>query len=242
MKTATTTKRIVFSLGSKGGTGKTTTTLAIAEWLMAQNQNCILLDLDIENKVKGSLQHFYPQAAKININTPAGLDAFVDHLDGDVSVLLADMGASQGQVTFPWFDAMYEAVSALGVAFTGVAVCTDDPASVDGLLTWAAALQDRVEYLVVENATSAFAEFVYWRQSEQAKRFRQIFQPTVIRMNYRIPDLETASRNHGVTLGQVAGRQTEAPELQRTSLVLRAQSYRTQLFTEIEKARGLLLP
>jgi MinD-like ATPase involved in chromosome partitioning or flagellar assembly len=242
MKTQAATKRVIFSMGSKGGTGKTTFTLALAEWFAAQSVNCILLDLDVENKVKGSLCHSFPKAAKINVNTPAGLDSFVDHLDGDASVLLADMGAGQGQVAHDWFDSMYEGVSGLGIALTGIAVCTDDPASVDGLLSWGAALQDRVDYIVVENAITAFADFRYWRHSEQANRFREIFHPTVIQMAYRVPDLETACRNHGVTLGQVAGRQTTAAELQRTSLVLRAQSYRSQLFSEIEKARRFLLP
>jgi hypothetical protein len=37
-----------------------------------------------------------------------------------------------------------------------------------------------------------------------------MFEPTVIQMDYRLPDLENASRNHGVTLGQIAGRTTNA--------------------------------
>lgn len=242
MTTEIVTKRIVFSSGSKGGTGKSTFTLALADWFFTQKVNCTLLDLDIENKVKGSLQHFYPQAPKINVNTPAGLDAFIDHLDGDHPVLLGDMGASQGHVAFNWFDSMYESVSDLGISFTAVGLVTDDPASVDGLLSWAAALQHRVQYLVVENSISAFCDFVYWRQSEQAARFREIFNPAIVPMRFRVPELEAGCRNHGVTLGQVANRQTSVPELQKTSLVLRAQSYRTELFHSIEKARHLLLP
>jgi cellulose biosynthesis protein BcsQ len=76
MKTGIATKRIVFSLGSKGGTGKSTVCLALADWFMAEKVNCVLLDLDLENKVKGSLQHFYPQAAKINVNTPGRVGCF----------------------------------------------------------------------------------------------------------------------------------------------------------------------
>ncbi|HLJ90770.1 MAG TPA: hypothetical protein VKZ53_28455 [Candidatus Angelobacter sp.] len=242
MKSQNRTKRIVFSIGSKGGTGKSTFVLALADWLLSQNTQCVLLDLDIENKVKGSLKHFYPQAPKIDVHTPSGLDAFIDYLDGDCSVLLADMGASQGQVAFGWFDAMYESVAGLGISFTAIGLVTDDPASVDGLLSWAAALQHRVEYLVVENSISAFCNFVYWRESEQASRFREIFNPSVIPMRFRVPELEAGCRNHGVTLGQVASRQTSVSELQKTSLVLRAQSYRNELFNSIEEVRQVILP
>jgi hypothetical protein len=96
--------------------------------------------------------------------------------------------------------------------------------------------------LIVENAVAEHSDFTYWRESEQAMRFQQIFSPAVIRMDYRLPDLENATRNHGVTLGQVASRETGAPELQKASLVMRAQSYRRRMFAEFDKVRELLLP
>jgi MinD-like ATPase involved in chromosome partitioning or flagellar assembly len=234
-------KRVILTMGGKGGVGKTSFITVVAEWLADRGTPCTLLDLDIENKAKGSFQNFFAAAEKLNVNTPAGLDAFVDRLEGSASILMADMGAGSGKVTHDWFDAMHASVSELGIGFTAVGLVTDDPASVDSVLSWGAALQDRVDYLIVENAITAHAEFTYWRGSEQAKRFREIFHPVVIRMGYRIPDLETACRNHGVTLGEVAGRKTDAVELQRTSLVLRAQSYRSQLFAEIDQAKDLLL-
>jgi NAD(P)-dependent dehydrogenase (short-subunit alcohol dehydrogenase family) len=233
-------KRVILTMGGKGGVGKSTAAATVAEWLIERGASITLLDLDTENKSKGSLQHFFKAAEKLNVNTPAGLDAFVDRLEGS-SILMADMGAGAGRVTHDWFDAMHEAVAEMGISFTAIGLVTDDPASVDSVLAWGAALQDRVDYLVVENSITAFAEFTYWRCSEQAQRFRDIFHPVVIRMGYRIPDLETACRNHGVTLGDVAGRRTDAIELQRTSLVLRAQSYRSQLFAEIDRAKDLLL-
>ena len=61
-------------------------------------------------------------------------------------------------------------------------------------------------------------------------------------MDYRLPDLENALRNHGVTLGKVATRQTKAQELQKASLVMRAQSYRRRMFAEFDRVKELLLP
>ncbi len=61
-------------------------------------------------------------------------------------------------------------------------------------------------------------------------------------MDYRLAELENAVRNHGVTLGDVAARRTNAGELQRSSLVMRAQSYRRRMFAEFESVKELLLP
>lgn len=236
-------KRVILSMGGKGGVGKTSVMSGLAEWFAANDIPVKLLDLDTENKARGSLTHFFGGSVpKVNIHTPAGLDSFVDQLADGPPVILADMGAGAGQITCDWFEAMYPDVSDARIAFTAIGVVTSDPASVESVLAWASWLQNRVEYLVVENSITEHADFTYWRQSEQALQFQGVFQPAVIHMDYRLPDLENAVRNHGVTLGDVAARTTKAPELQRASLVMRAQSYRRRMFAEFERVKELLLP
>ena len=61
-------------------------------------------------------------------------------------------------------------------------------------------------------------------------------------MAYRLPHLETAMRNHGVTLTQVVRRQTTVPELQLSKAVLRAEGYRQRLFAQFDAVNALLLP
>ena len=96
-------KRVVFTMGGKGGVGKTGVMVALAEWFEANEIPVTLLDLDTENKARGSLQHFFNgRVTKVNIHTPAGLDAFVDHLDSGASIILGDMGAGAGQVATNW--------------------------------------------------------------------------------------------------------------------------------------------
>jgi hypothetical protein len=237
------TKRVVFTMGGKGGTGKTGCMLALAEWFEANQIPFTLLDLDTENKARGSLKHYFSGSArKVNIHTPAGLDAFIDHLADGAPVILADMGAGSGQVAHEWFDTMYEDVAEQGVAFTAIGTVTSDPASVESVLSWANRLQDRVEYLIIENAATPHAELSYWQSSEAAQRFREMFQPVVISMEFRLADLENPARQHGVTLGQVAERKTQVGELQKASIVMRAQAYRRRLFAEFDKAKELLLP
>jgi MinD-like ATPase involved in chromosome partitioning or flagellar assembly len=236
-------KRVILSMGGKGGVGKTSVMAGLAEWFDENQIPVTILDLDTENKARGSLTHFFGgRVPKVNIHTPAGLDAFVDHLADGAPAIIADMGAGSGQVTYEWFERMYPDVAEAGIVFTAIGVVTSDPASVESVLAWASRLQDRVDYLIVENSVAEYTDFNYWRESEQAREFQRIFQPAVIRMDYRLADLENAARNHGATLGRVAGRSTDAPELQKASLVMRAQSYRRRMFTEFEKVKELLLP
>jgi hypothetical protein len=93
-----------------------------------------------------------------------------------------------------------------------------------------------------EASSYTHADFSYWRDSEQAQQFRTVFDPVVLAMEFRLPELENPARQHGVTLSQVAERKIELPELQRASVVIRALSYRRRLFAEIERAKHLLLP
>ncbi|HUY93823.1 MAG TPA: hypothetical protein VMU71_00950 [Terracidiphilus sp.] len=236
-------KRVVFTMGGKGGVGKTGVVVTLAEWFQANEIPVTLLDLDTENKARGSLKHFFNgTVTKVDVHTPAGLDAFVDHLDGGTPIILADMGAGAGQVAAGWFDSMYEDVAATGVRFTAVGIVTPDPASVESVLAWASQLQDRVEYVIVENATSALADFTYWRSTKQANEFRQAFTPAILQMEFRLAELESPLRQHGIQLGQVADRKTMVDELKRASLVMRAQSYRRRLFSEFDRGRETFLP
>jgi hypothetical protein len=71
MNTEGKNKRVVFTMGGKGGIGKTGLMVALAEWFEANEIPFTLLDLDTENKARGSLKHFFNgSVAKVN-NTPA---------------------------------------------------------------------------------------------------------------------------------------------------------------------------
>src|ERR1017187_2676153 len=116
-------KRVILSMGGKGGVGKTSVMTGLAEWFEENEIPVKLLDLDTENKTRGSLTHFFGgRVPKVDIHTPAGLDAFIDELADGPSVILADMGAGSGQVTYDWFDKMYPDVTDAGIVFTAIGV------------------------------------------------------------------------------------------------------------------------
>src|SRR6266516_4004415 len=114
-------KRVILSMGGKGGVGKTGVMTGLAEWFEANQIPVKLLDLDTENKARGSLTHFFVgRVPKVNIHTSAGLDSFVDHLADGSPVILADMGAGSGQITYDWFEKMYPDVTDAGIVFTTI--------------------------------------------------------------------------------------------------------------------------
>jgi len=236
------TRRVIFTMGGKGGVGKTGIVLALAEWFGANQIPVTLLDLDTENKVRGSLKHYFGEAEKVDIHTPEGLDTFIDCIDEGAEIVLADMGAGSGQVTHDWFEAMYEDIAATGVAFTAIGVVTPDPASVESVLSWANRLQRRVQYVIVENSISEGAQFHYWNDSEQAQRFRDVFHPAIIRAEHRLPKIENPARQYGVTLGKIAGKKTEIPEFRKTMAFARAQGYFRRLSESFETVKEVFLP
>ena len=109
------------------------------------------------------------------------------------------------------------------------------------MLGWADALQHRVQYLVVKNSLTDPANFDYWEQTKAARDFRREFQPKEISMEYRLHKVEHPARQHGLTINRVADRQTDVRELQQTTVVMRAQAYRRNLFAELDRVKDLLL-
>src|ERR1019366_12219 len=90
-------------------------------------------------------------------------------------------------------------------------------------LPWALSRQTRQ---VLRVSSRGQTDCRYWDSAEQAIRFREALSPTVIRMEFRLAELENPARQHGIRLGQVATRQNSINELKRASIVMRAESYR----------------
>jgi hypothetical protein len=102
-------------------------------------------------------------------------------------------------------------------------------------------LQYQVNYLIVKNSLTDPADFGYWENDPGAKEFRRLFRPAEISMEYRLPKVENPARQHGLTLNKIADRRTDVSELQQTTVVMRAQAYRRNLFAELDGVKDLLL-
>jgi hypothetical protein len=235
-------KRVVFTMGGKGGTGKTTFMTSLCEYYNRIGVPYDLLDLDMENKLHGSLSHFFPRAKKLDPTTETGLDFYLDILRSDIDVLLADQGAGQGALTYKWFDTIYDELRHLGypLHFTAVGVVTYDPATVESVLSWASHLGDRVDYLLVKNSLREGSGFP-GLELEPAARFLKRFQPAIVDMSLRVAEYEQAARLHGLTPGAVAEGKVEVQELRGLGIKIRAATYRRNLENQLAEHPTVLL-
>jgi hypothetical protein len=241
-------KRVIFSMGGKGGVGKSTVMAGITEYLKSLRISTELLDLDWENKKEGSFTAWFPEAVKVDIRKANAYDVLIDRaFRTQTDVVLADLGASQGYRLFEWFDTVYASALKLELPlrFTAVGIVTSDPASQTSVLEWANHMQDRVDYLIVKNKHRA-DDVVAWESTPNSPiaQFQQTFSPVEIEVESRESDIEQKLRSAGRTLTSVvnAGMNMEDADLGNPATYIRVFGYREQLFSQLGKAGRVLLP
>ena len=237
-------KLVVLSAGGKGGVGKTLTVSAIADFYHENGIQPAMFDADVENKQRGSLSHFFPEAKKLNIRSDRGMDEFIDAAVSTPSrIVLADLGAGSGHDTFKWFDAMHDELSGVGIRFTAVVTITSSAASVETVFSWAQALGNRVRYLITENRVAG-DDFGYLHDTEPGRAFLSVAKPHIIRLEQRVAELQSELENRGLTARTARLAMTEArgPYLDRLSSLIRLQGYANRLNTAFSSAHEFLLP
>jgi len=232
-------KHVIFTMGGKGGVGKTAFMVNLAEYFSFHQINKILIDCDMENKKKGSLSHYFPEAVKINIRKADGLDIFIDATEAAESpVVLADLGAGAGIDLIRWFKEMFPIANKQGISFLAVGAITANPGSMETVFSWANELQDNVKYLIVKNNFQGEAEL--WGKSEAAKIFKTAFSVTEVESHARIPEWQTELENHGLTLSDAMT--STHPMFCKLSAKCRLEYWRNQIFEELDKCRNILVP
>ena len=232
-------KRVIFTLGGKGGIGKTFAMVLVAEYLVHHKVPHVILDCDIENKIKGSISSFFPDARKIDPRKADGLDAFIDAaLDEASPIVLADLAANTGVDVKRWFSEMYAASNRRGISFLALASVTANPGSLETLFSWTSFLGDKVDYLICRNLSQG--SIPLWDTGEKAKEFKEIFHPSEITFEARISEWQTELENHGLTLTRAM--ESTHPMFRLASAQIRLESMRDQAFNEFDQIREILVP
>ena len=243
MNDSTASKRIVFTQGGKGGVAKTELALSLVSWYRQNGHDPVLLDFDVENTNKSCLQNFYPEALKFDIHREGALDELFDACAGDADIVLADLGAGAGAATSNWFEQAFEDAVELGIRFTAIGVVTNDAGAVQSALTWATHLQKRTDYLIVLNEMrESKCKFEYWHDEPAVTQFIDMFDPHVMKMAARVPELQAELRNQCVTLQDVIDGNVKTDFLSRTKNTARAKRFQRQLFDGFNAASEILLP
>ena len=232
-------KRVIFTLGGKGGIGKTFAMVLLAEYLANHDIPLIICDCDIENKLKGSISSFFPDSKKIDPRKPDGLDVFIDAaLDGTSPIVLADLAANTGVDVKRWFAEMYSASNRKGISFLAVASVTANPGSLETLFSWANFLGKNVDYLICRNLFQG--DVPLWNTGEMAKKFKETFNVSEITFAARIPEWQTELENHGLTLTRAM--ESDHLMFRLASAQIRLESLRDQAFAEFDSVREVLVP
>ncbi|WP_244232765.1 nucleotide-binding protein [Methylacidiphilum caldifontis] len=67
------------SIGSKGGTGKTTAMLLIADWLFSKGKQVQIIEADLENAGKvGGISHWFGDCLRLDIRTARECDMVLE--------------------------------------------------------------------------------------------------------------------------------------------------------------------
>ena len=232
-------KLVIFTMGGKGGVGKTAFMVNLAEYFSFHDIPKTLVDCDMENKQKGSLSHYFPEATKINIRKPDGLDIFLDATEKVNSpVVIADLGAGAGFDLIRWFKEMFPTAQKYGINFLAVGSVTSNPGSLETVFTWANELQNNVKYLIVKNYFQG--EPKLWTEGEDVEKFRHAFRPVEIQIDERIPKWQTEFENHGLTL--TAAMKSDIPMFKSFGAKCRIEYWRNQIFKELDKCKKIIVP
>jgi len=237
-------KQILFTEGAKGGGGKTTFIVSLADFFLHEAIPVKLVDADIDNKSRGSLSHFFKGTPKLDIRTKHGLDQFVGMvLDEDAQTVLADLGAGSSKETWAWFDQMYADLKAEGIRCLAIGVCTNDSSTASAILDWAHALRNRVDYLVVKNHVAG-DDFSYLFDSEPGRQFLQLAKPAVIEMEERLSDIQQALNDRGLSPRQAleASSEVAGPLLSKSYNRMRIRGYVNRLEKQFSQVIDVLLP
>jgi len=232
-------KRVIFTLGGKGGIGKTFAMVSLGEYLGYHKVPHVIIDCDIENKVKGSISCFFENVRKVDPRKPDGLDVFIDvALEGTSPIVIADLAANTGVDVKRWFAEMYSASNKRGISFLALAAVTANPGSLETVFTWANFLGGKVDYLICRNLFQG--DVPLWDTGETAKRFKETFKPAEITLATRIPEWQTELENHGMTLSKAMD--SKHPMFSLASAQIRLESMRNQTFSEFDSVREILVP
>jgi len=231
-------RRVIFTMGGKGGVGKTCAAVNLADYLLSYGILLKLIDCDTENKRKGSMKSFFPEASKVNIREFGGMDVFIDEAcSSDSPIVLADLGAGAGMDVMKWFGEMYDACQENEISFLGIASLTSNPGSLETLFSWADFLQDKIDYLVVKNLFQGGIPL--WEDSETAKKFKSQFQPGEVTLNLMEPTWQTELENYGLTISNAL--KSDRPLFRKISASIRLKAWQKHVYSEFDKIKNLLI-
>ena len=148
-------KTLIFTMGGKGGVGKTLTLTSLADFLMSKGGSFQAYDCDGENAGKDSaFSAALPGVGRPNLRSLSDCDKLLNAAaDGSESVTLADLPANASGDFMEWWDQVInpDTLGALNLRLIGIGVITPEPGTLASVIEWARRMQDNAGYIVAMN-------------------------------------------------------------------------------------------
>ncbi len=230
------TCRVLFTIGGKGGVGKSWLAALIAQWLQFLGVTFTLFDCDDETS---TTSRFFPHATFLAIRSASEIDQLVQvATEGKYSVILVDLPARAGDEFQSWFSIVpWDELVELGVRFTALGVVSGAKDSIECILRWREFLGENVDYVLALNRRDDLSIFLSSRAREQFRaasvpeieipRLDERFASALDRANWTITTALTSTEPNLLT--QIMSR-------------ARLRRYRDQVFCQFETVKSYLLP
>lgn len=228
--------RIVFTVGGKGGVGKSWLVALLAQWLELLSIAFALYDCDDETS---TTSRFFPYAKFLAIRSASEIDQLVQvATSGEFSVVLVDLPARAGDEFQGWFSIVpWTELADLGVRFTALGVVSGAKDSIEAILRWREFLGDNVDYILALNRRDDLGIFLSSRARDQL-RAAGIPEVEIPRMDERFAAaLDRANWSIATALAS-----TDAHFLTQLMSRARLRRYREQVISQFETIKTYLIP
>lgn len=233
-------KIIVFSIGGKGGTGKSWILTQLIDWYESKQIGFRVFDLDNENN---TMSRFYRKASYIDVAHEQKIDEMMNEIiAGKEAVYLLDMRAASTTWFEPWFKNISVATIAKDyrIKFTAIGSVDSSVDSVENIGFWARDVlkQKEINYVIARNLVRG-EELDY-----DASGRKKLYQETLGAVDITIPKLEpwvhSILEHNDLRISSALEEKDAAHQATRFMTRLRLKRYQEEVFAEFEKVKDRL--
>lgn len=236
-------KLIVFTIGGKGGVGKSWLSSLLIDWYRSLKMPFRAIDLDNENN---TLSRFFPEAEFIEVSSQRDLDGMLEKIvDSEISLTVIDMRAASTDRIEPWwrqvdFDVLRDEH---GIHFSAIGVVDSSADSVANIGFWAKEVlgnRKDITFLIAQNKVRG-DELNYPKS-----RAREEYLKTLDLAEITLPKLDDWVHQKlelaDLRVGSALEVSDPASELTKFMTRSRLRKYQQVVFAEFEKVKTRLLP
>jgi hypothetical protein len=244
MSKTTPKKLVVFTIGGKGGVGKSWLVSLLTDWYRARKIAFRAIDMDNENN---TFTRFYRAADYVDITDQQNLDAMIDGVIQDAApVTLIDMRAGSTDRFDPWFKKA-DFIDALqnehGIAFTAIGVVDSSADSVSNIGYWARDVLGGgkgFRFVIAQNQVRG--EELNYTDSKERAEYEKTLKPAEIVIPKLEDWLHRELEKNALTVGAAAALTDAKNPLTTFMNRTRLKRYQSAVFAEFDKIKDRLAP